>query len=93
MKVQSTEDGGVSISDRLMQEPFWIGIIVVLGVLVISGCVIYVKKRCIKHIDKFPCCKNNDKTESTYLDHKGNAQSFIKERRNVPNFFGWLLIT
>ena len=57
-----------SISAKLLDEPFWIGIIVVAGVIVGAGIVVLLKKKCSHFCvsacrQKQPETKEEDKTE------------------------------
>ncbi|ELU02030.1 hypothetical protein CAPTEDRAFT_186452 [Capitella teleta] len=44
-----------SARQRLLEEPFWIGIIVVLCVIAITGISVFIRKKCFKHF-QCDCC-------------------------------------
>ena len=49
-----------TVAERLLEEPFWIGVIVVLALLLLSGFVVFCKKKCADHFDwecTGVCCK------------------------------------
>jgi hypothetical protein len=51
-----TSEGGASeeIGQRLLREPIWIGMIVVLSVVLVVGVTCLIRRRCAK---RYTCCQ------------------------------------
>lgn len=62
---QMTDISQDSLGSRLLEEPFWIGIIVVLGVLVITGFVVLIRKKLLRHFDCNCCLRRTKSTDKS----------------------------